>query len=450
MKRDKEQFEFLHPLVHGFQTVGFEIFLVGGSVRDYVLGQKVKDFDLCTNARPESVRTILEMKGANIIEKNGGNFGTVHCIWDGRDVEITTYRLDKKYETGSRRPEVEFADNLEDDLIRRDFTMNAMTMDVFGNINWDSPMTKMGYDDLMHNVLKAPRDPNVMFREDPLRILRMYRFAHRFNMKVDRKLRQAARNYAPHLKHVSMERIQEEFKKICDGNNPHEAIREMVSDGVMERVMYGVHRFLGHASPHDASRGMWRPTLEHMMAVVEHVSENGGNYQAVLATLFMLGDGVVSRDMGELKFSNADLKAVETMSKMARNYLGLSWGEGWEESEVRQFVTNCKGFHNEVLMIMKGDKLAREGNVLPGVDDLEAAVAAMSQETIEFLVDPKPPLNGEEVKEMLNIKDGPFLGSILKELKQMAIDGQITTKERATEWLLNGGVPGIQNEGSIH
>jgi poly(A) polymerase len=264
-----------------------------------------------------------------------------------------------------------------------------------------------------------------MFEEDPLRILRMYRFAHRLRFVIKDDLRQAARKFAHHLVYISTERIHDEFMKIVGGNSADIAISEMVADGVAPFVLKGLV-------------DMTDKDFKNAMEMVHCLSFWGQSKLVRLAAIFTMGYNDVKKDMNDLKFSNDDIKAVDTMVTAAVWAKELCRNKNaWDEAAVRLFIHTCKGFHHQTLCIMEASIRNSEKRFLdfPGYGPLTTEYAFMSQETIDFLINPKTALDGNEVKEILGIKDGPALGRVMKELKEMAISGHITTREEAEQWL---------------
>lgn len=301
-------FEFLLPIFAAFEAKGKQLFLVGGCVRDLVLHgghSQIKDFDLCTDALPEETTAILRGVGARTIDKNGGNFGTVHAVWCEEDVEVTTFRKDLDYPMGDRRPVVAFADTLEEDLVRRDFTINAMAS------RWDGEKFVLvdplgGCKDLLENrVLRSPQEAVKLMGDDPLRVLRAYRFAHRLGLRIDDDLRSAMRQFATSLAdksseptetfalgpeavlvtakaHISRERVHDELLKIAGGRAPWVAFKEMMEDGVLQQIIPELANQVGfdQQNPHHHLL-LW----EHTLSVVEHTVLQGGNGRAVITAL---------------------------------------------------------------------------------------------------------------------------------------------------------------------
>jgi poly(A) polymerase len=269
-----------------FRLEGKEIYAVGGCVRDLILGKEPKDWDFCTPLLPHEIEETLSTRFTErlkITDKKGGCHGTVHATIDGKEFEITTYRLDKDYPHGEhgRRPVVEFSSSREDDLMRRDFTINAIVLDAKGDVVIDG-ISGTGFRDLMLGWLTSPQDPVKLFTDDPLRILRMYRFAFRFSLSVDPTVRDAVRACSPMLRIVSRERIRMELINIIKGGNAAAAIREMVEDGTMHQIVPELSVQLGYDQQNPYHH---LPLLEHTIAVIDGVEKQSGDYKTLMAAL---------------------------------------------------------------------------------------------------------------------------------------------------------------------
>jgi poly(A) polymerase len=227
-----ESADLLKELGEKFSKNGFEISLVGGPVRDAVLGKLVKDLDLTTNAKPEEIQKCL--KGwADSIWDVGIKFGTVGAKVKDYVFEITTYRTEQ-YEDTSRKPSVEFGKTLEEDLARRDFTINAMALRL---PSFELVDIYNGLTDLNNKILRTPLDAQISFSEDPLRMLRAARFMSKLGLKPQADLVEAMKILAERLKIVSMERINDEFNKLLLTDKPRPGIELLVETGVAEHFL---------------------------------------------------------------------------------------------------------------------------------------------------------------------------------------------------------------------
>jgi poly(A) polymerase len=444
-----EQFKFLIPIAKLFERNKFKLYLVGGCVRDYKLDRSIKDFDLCTDALPDETTRLMKSAGANVIDKNGGNFGTVHCVFDGKEVEITTFRKDKNYPAGDRRPEVEFSNDLNDDLVRRDFTINAMAMDLYGNPA--GYMSTRGDRDLREKFLTSPQNPDVLFQDDPLRIMRMYRFACRLGFDINPIMRQSARDNASRLEIVRRERIHSELVQIAGGNEPHIAFRMMMEDGVLQNLFNGLALQVGF---NQRNKHHHLPLWEHTLKAVENAYRLKANYQVILAALLhdigkpfsyqnkpdgsrsykghdVMGSEIVYDDLANLKFSNKD---IDNITKMV--YYHISYcHDDWDNRKARRYLNKMGELANDHIILMRADRLSHAPgyNDCNSFDSLEQLLGQMDKEQV---VAPKALLSGTVISDMLNVAPGPELGAIIKALKQAQIDGDVLDKSQAKHWLI--------------
>ncbi len=477
-----EVLAFAAPIFRAFrEKSATPLYLVGGCVRDLILGYPVKDLDFTTSARPEQVREILTKLGAKVVEKNGGNFGTVHAIWKDWDIEITTYRVDKDYPLESRRPEVEFSTNLQDDLRRRDFTINAGCMDALGQY----PQVCASYlNDILERRLTSPQDPMKLFQDDPLRILRMYRFWYKYDLTIAFDLRQAARRCAHLIKYLSRERIHDELIKIAGGKHPHLAFRSMMEDGVLQQIIPELSSQVGYDqwNPHHD-----RPLWEHTLSVVEGLPASA-SYQLVLAALLhdvgkprtidfglhcekcyasvpytsilahkpcsrcqegtysqkvghytnhdVVGADVTCQILERLKFSNDD---IEFISGLVRHH-NIGFSAEWSFKTVRRFVNRVGTLLGPLLTLARADRAAHAPTRQSprSLDELEHIAATID---LSEVIKPKPLVSGNEVMSVLGLEPGPKVGAVLDQILNQQIDGIISTRDMALGYLY--GLKGV-------
>lgn len=437
-------FTTFSPIFDSFEFHGYQLYYVGGCVRDNLLGlTSFTDVDLCTNALPEETREILKSLGANIFELNGGNFGTIHCEIFGMKIEITTFREDILYKEDSRRPVVKFSSSLEDDLIRRDFTINSIAMDRDGEVV-NNTISEKGFLDLQNSKLVAPRDPMVMFREDPLRILRMYRFAHRFELMVDNDLRSAARMLCGLLAEkkniISRERVNEEFIKIASLPKCADAFRDMIYDGVMYHIFPKLSLFLGKGYYHSGLS-----IVESTLKTVEEISLIEESYQVRIAallqdTLDLIGSAyTLEKDLEALKFSNKDVQLIIHVADQAGRLLqGLGWFlEDEEGPPTERYVRYCihhAGDDYKEIIALASIKYKYLHPEIQGM--LDVFISLLDNLDIDSVVNPKKYLDGNEVMKILDIKPSPVLGNIMQAMTMEVVRGAINSREDAVKWLL--------------
>lgn len=496
-----EVFDFLKPVFKAFHEHGESIYLVGGCVRDQFLGiDIIKDFDLTTTATPDVIKNIMASLGANVIDKNGGNFGTIHSIYQGHDVEVTTHRADESYGQGNRRPRVNFSKNIKDDLGRRDFTINSMALN-YNNHGFILVDYFSGLSDLLHGDLRSPQDPNTLMSDDPLRILRAYRFAARFGLRIDKKLRMAMRQHACDLRFISVERIQQELIKICGGPNPDEAFRAMMEDGVLiqscmlpeiAQVQIGYNQI----NPHHHL-----PLWEHTLEVVRQTALMGGNWRAVWTALL---HDVAKPYSNQRVYKCLSCEAAGRKSKvrhslhpslipcedpyymececssnlpekiefekmqylghdmlgaiLARDIMGrLKFSNDDTDAvvrmidahqtdfrqahkKIRRFANKFGDIAHEFIPFLKADRLGHTpGSEFSKIEDLERLEEAFKNIDVQEALAPKLPLNGNEVMDMLGMRPGKELGVIMKALKEAFVNDEVLTRGQAIEFVKSYG-----------
>src|SRR5690349_3539818 len=288
--------EILLTLSRIFHDAGYELYMVGGAVRDLLLRRDAAlDIDLATNARPDEIKRLVNQTHPAAVIALGEKFGTIRVhYWRTRAdsaedtetesatsspapapvvaeapadvdvIEITTYRSDR-YDPDSRKPEVTFGDTLEDDLLRRDFTFNAMARDLQTGEIIDP---YGGREDLEHGLIRAVGDqPERRFDEDPLRMLRAARFAAQFNFRLEERTRAAIERQAGTLAKISRERIRDEFTKLLVAPHPGLGIRLLVDLGLMPHVVPEVMELRGVSQAPGHSKDVY----EHVVRVVERI-----------------------------------------------------------------------------------------------------------------------------------------------------------------------------------
>ncbi len=467
--------EVFRPLHLAFALEWKKLYLVGGSVRDLMWGYPVKDWDFCTDARPEKVREILASAGAHLIEKNGGNFGTVHCVWNDLDVEITTFRVDKDYPMGDRRPVVEFSESLWDDLRRRDFTINALCLDAYGSL---VDVSQLYEDDLARRYLTSPQNPLKLFQDDPLRIFRMYRFWFKYGLTIDPKLRMAARYCAPAVKLLSKERIHDELIKISQTPCPHEAFRAMMEDGIWHQIVPMLPWQVGYdqRNPHH-DRTLW----EHTLSTVEEARILTDDYRVILGALFhdiakpgslqlayhcdqcyksqrdekvdphaacdcggtysrivghytlhdVRGADVTREILTGLKFSNED---IEFISGLVLHH-NIQYNSKWSNQATRRFLNRVGDLFDPLMVLTRADRLAHADSrkSIKHLEELEREAKWVPREQV---IKPKPLVSGQVVMDLFLIKPGPRVGEILDQLLKAQIDGDVLTDHDAWKFLV--------------
>ncbi|MEM9609025.1 MAG: CCA tRNA nucleotidyltransferase [Actinomycetota bacterium] len=389
--------ERVAPLARRFRDAGHDLYLVGGVVRDLVLGRPSVDLDLTTDAHPDETKAIL---GGWADERwtQGERFGTIGCRKDGHDFEITTYRAEV-YDPTSRKPMVEFGTTLDGDLVRRDFTINAMAIDPL-EARLVDPHDGAG--DLAARRLRTPGPPQVSFDDDPLRMLRAARFAARFDLTVEPDVLEAMRHQAPRLAIVSAERIHDELGKLLGGPDPHRGLALLDEVGLLHPVLpeAELDREVLGRSPDDP--------LVRLALVLRGTDRDG-----------------LRRRLRALRFSNDETATVSTIVELVER--GLDEG-----------VTQLP-----MLRRLRRDAGERLDRVLDAVRSIDPERGASLEAAIGALVTAEPPgdvvrLDGGAVKAELDLPPGPAIGEALGVLDEALLDeGPLSADEqlsRLREW----------------
>ena len=406
-----------------FDNAGFEFYVVGGTIRDLVLGVDSDDFDICTNARPEEILGIVK-NVADHIWRQGEVFGTIGIEYKGLKFEITTYRKEI-YVDDSRKPQVEFGDDLEIDLYRRDFTINAMAFSL--------PEAKLvdphgGLDDLLNQRLRTPLSPIVSFNDDPLRMLRAARFIARFDLEADNELVDAVKELRTRLKIVSSERIRDELCKLLIVKDPSKGLfflsNTKLSDeffpelNLMSVPQDPVHNHKDVLIHTIAVVANTRPELRVRLAALFHdiakpdtydVGENGVTFRFHE----VVGAKMTRKRMRELTFSKEMIKDV---SQLVFLHLRIhTYAMGWSDSAVRRYVRDAGHLLSDLNHLQRCDcttRNPRKAQILADrMDELEGRIVQLGKQ--EELNKIRPHLDGGQIMEHLNLKPSREVGQAL-------------------------------------
>ncbi len=424
------------PLADVFSAAGHRLYLVGGVVRDLLAGGPVDDMDLdyTTDATPDVVKQLLSSTGATVWD-HGARFGTISAKLGGRVVEVTTHRAEA-YEPDSRKPEVVFSDDVEADLSRRDFTINAMALEVTsGEPRLIDPFD--GASDLVARRLRTPLAPEESFSDDPLRMMRAARFVARFDLEVDPALADAVRAMAPRLGIVSMERIRAELDKLMVVPDPTKGLWFLVDLGLAEIVLPELPAMRVEQDPIHRHKDV----LTHTIAVVRKTSPD---LVLRLAALFhdvgkpktrSIGDGGVSFHHHEVvgaRMTRDRMKALRYSKQMVDDvsnlvYLHLrfhTYQMGWSDSAVRRFVRDAGDQLDRLIELTRCDCTTRNKKkaemLSRRMDELEERIAQLEEQ--EAMAAIRPDLDGADVMEHLGIPPGPVVGEALAHLLELRLE----------------------------
>jgi poly(A) polymerase len=449
----------LAPLAERFGSAGHRLYLVGGTVRDLLLGRAVQqDYDATTDARPDQIKALLD-GWADAIWTQGERFGTIGAKRGDRVYEITTHRAEA-YVPDSRKPNVEFADAIEADLSRRDFTINAMALeltdatpalvDPFG-----------GAADLATKVLRTPLTPEVSFSDDPLRMLRAARFLAGYQLTPVPELVAAVGNMRARLEIVSAERIRDELDKLIVVDHPSDGLWFLVSTGLAEEFLPELPGMQLEQDPIHRHKDV----LTHTLAVVENVRPDASPHfdfrRTRLAALFhdigkpktrsyRKGKGVtfyhhevvgarMTRDrLQALRYSNEDVADITRLVELHLRF--HTYQMGWTDSAVRRYVRDAGPLLHDLNVLTRCDCTTRNERkavqLSKRMDDLEERIAELSAR--EELASLRPELDGHEVMQHLGIRPGPLVGEVMDFLLEIRLEdgllGRAAVLERLDAW----------------
>jgi poly(A) polymerase len=440
-----------------FARHGYELALVGGPVRDVFLGERPVDLDLATDATPEQVLAMVH-GWADKVWTVGIAFGTVGVRKGKSLFEITTYRSEQ-YERYSRKPGVQYGKSLEEDLARRDFTINAMAARLPG---YELADPFGGLDALKEKVLRTPGLPALSFSDDPLRILRAARFAAKLGFEVAPEVRAAMTEQAGRLEIVSVERITVELTKLMLTPDPALGIDVLVQTAVANQVLPEVPRLRMEADEHHRHKDVYQHSLTVLRQAIELEAQYGlaGDLTVRLAALLhdigkprtrtLLPDGRVAFHLHEVigaKMTRKRLTAlrfptdvVKDVSRLVELHLRFhGYGEGdWTDSAVRRYVRDAGPLLSRLHVLTRADcttrNRAKAQRLARAYDGLELRIAELSQQ--EELDKIRPELDGTEIMRILRIAPGPMVGRAWNFLLELRISEGELGRERVIQELL--------------
>ena len=444
-----------------FATAGYEIALVGGPVRDVLLGRFGPDHDLdfTTNARPTKILDILE-GWADAIWDVGIKFGTVGARKNGRELEITTYRTET-YDPTSRKPEVEFGDSLEGDLHRRDFTVNAMAMRLPA-MEFVDPYK--GVSDLAARTLRTPATPQQSFDDDPLRMMRAARFSAQLEFEIDDEVFAAMSQMAERISIVSPERVREEFMKLVMSDHPRRGLRALVDTGLAELVLPELPLLQLEEDEHHHHKDVYEHTLTVLEQAMEletlHEPASGPDPVLRLAALLhdigkprtrkfedggrvsfhhheVVGARMTRKRMQAMRFSNEMIDDVSKLVELHLRFHGYGTGE-WSDSAVRRYVRDAGDQLVRLHKLTRADSTTRNKRraaaLQSAYDSLENRIAVLNEQ--EELASIRPDLDGAAIMSIQNIPPGPMVGKAYNFLLELRLDRGPLSTDEATKALL--------------
>ncbi|MFE2227069.1 CCA tRNA nucleotidyltransferase [Streptomyces kronopolitis] len=436
-------------LARRFQEAGFTLALVGGSVRDALLGRLGNDLDFTTDARPEDVLKIVR-PWADAVWEVGIAFGTVGCKKDSFDIEVTTYRSEA-YDRTSRKPEVSYGDSIEQDLARRDFTVNAMAV-LLPQKEFVDPHD--GLEDLAARVLRTPGTPQESFSDDPLRMMRAARFAAQLDFEVAPEVIAAMKAMSERIEIVSAERVRDELNKLILAPHPREGLRLLVDSGLAAQVLPELPALRLESDEHHRHKDVY----EHSLTVLEQaidLEEDGPDLVLRLAALLhdigkprtrrfeqdgrvsfhhheVVGAKMTKKRMTALKYSNDMIKDVSRLVELHLRFHGYGTGE-WTDSAVRRYVRDAGPQLERLHKLTRSDCTTRNkrkaGALSRAYDGLEERIARLQeQEELEAI---RPDLDGNEIMQILGMRPGPEVGKAYQQMLELRLEHGPMDREAA-------------------
>jgi poly(A) polymerase len=455
-------------LALAFEAGGHELALVGGPVRDAFLGRQGNDLDFTTDATPDEILAIVKP----IAEAHwdiGRAFGTIGAKIAGETVEITTYRADA-YDGDSRKPAVVFGSRLEDDLTRRDFTVNALALRL-PQLELVDPSG--GVEDLIAKTLRTPAAPEQSFGDDPLRMLRAARFSAQLGFDVEDATREAMTALASEIDRISAERVRDELSKLLLTDSPRGGIRLLVESGLAERVLPEVPALKLERDEHHRHKDVYEHSLTVLDQAIDYEKSRGvlDSPDLILRLGALLHDigkpatrrlepgGAVSfhhhdvvgaklarKRLRALRFDNDTVAAVSRLIELHLRFFGYTDG-AWTDSAVRRYVRDAGDQLERLHILARADVTTRNrrkaDQLAFAYDDLEERIAVLAEE--EELAAVRPELDGAEIMRILDVKPGPIVGEAYRFLLELRLDegpiGSDAAAERLRSWWAQRGAP---------
>jgi len=442
------------PVAERFANAGHRLYLVGGIVRDLLLDRPLDggDIDLTTDAHPDEIKRILA-PGAEALWTQGERFGTIGARIGGWDFEVTTHRAEA-YHPDSRKPEVAFAEMVEADLSRRDFTVNAMAIEL-PDPRLIDPFD--GATDLAARTLRTPLSPTESFTDDPLRMLRAARFIAGYGLAPVPELVAAVTDLRERMSIVSPERIRDEFDKLMVVDDPAPGLWFLVDTGLIDEFFPEVSALRVEQDPIHRHKDVLAHTIAVVGGVAPRKPDGSPNRITRLAALYhdlgkpktrsigpkgvsfhhheVVGARMTRERMRALRYSRADIEAVSQLV-----YLHLrfhTYGMGWTDAAVRRFVRDAGPLLDELVELTRCDCTTRNkrkaAELARRMDDLEDRIADLRQrEEMEAI---RPDLDGSDVMELLGLQPGPEVGRALAFLLEQRLEHGPMEPDQAAERL---------------
>jgi poly(A) polymerase len=442
----------LSPLAMRFRDANVRLYLVGGIVRDLLIDRATSelDFDLTTDATPEQIKSIIN-GWADAVWTAGERFGTISLQKDGRTYEITTHRAEA-YSPDSRKPDVQFSNDIATDLSRRDFTVNAMALEITA----DAPELVDPYGgvaDLLSKTLRTPLSPNESFSDDPLRMMRAARFMSALQLQPVPELVEAVRQMHERLTIISAERVRNELDRLLVTDHPSLGLWFLVDTGLAEHFFPELPAMKLEQDPIHRHKDV----LTHTFAVVENVRRDAVaqfDFRITrLAALFhdigkpktrafadgkgvtfhhheVVGARMAKKRLQAMRYSSQDVEAITELVALHLRF--HTYQMGWSDSAVRRYVRDAGSLLQELNVLTRCDCTTRNEKkamiLSKRMDELEARIAELAKD--EELAALRPEMDGAEVMAHLSLSPGREVGVALNFLMDIRLDeGELGAEE---------------------
>ncbi len=440
-------------LAERFADAGHELYLVGGPVRDAFLGLQSEDIDFATDAPPEVTVGIIKPV-ASKVWMQGARFGTVGAEIESSPVEITTFRTEK-YQPSSRHPDVTFAADIETDLMRRDFTVNAMAV----RLPSKEPVDPHGgREDLKRKVLRTPQDPLDSFSDDPLRMLRAFRFMSQLDFNIDPLTFDAIGELKGSIETISAERIRDEMSKLLVGKAPAKALEWADRSGLTDLFLPELGALKLEQDPVQKHKDVFRHTLAVMertdaeltlrlAALLHDIGKPSTRAITEDAVTFYhheaRGAKMAEKRLKELRFPNEVIDEVKHLVAMHGRAMDV---HNWTDSAVRRYVRDAGPYLGSLNRLVRADCTTRDSakarRLAERMDELEARIAELAER--EELDRIRPDLDGNEIMKHLDLDPGPLVGEAWNFLLEIRLEegviGPEEAKRRLDAWAGSKGL----------
>ncbi len=452
----------LIELARRFGDAGFELALVGGPVRDALMGRPGQDWDFTTSARPEEIERLVA-GWADAVWDVGREFGTIALRKGAADVEITTYRSDE-YDLSSRKPQVRFGDSLVGDLSRRDFTVNAMAVLLRApdgdDVQWEFVDPHGGLADLASRTLRTPVAAAISFGDDPLRMMRAARFVAQLEFEADPEVTAAIEAMADRLDIISAERVRDELVKLIRADRPVIGLRVLVETGLADLVLPELPALKLESDEHHRHKDVYEHSLTVLEQAIalESLRDATAAPDAVLRLAALLHDvgkpktrrfqpdGTVTfhhhdvvgaklarKRLRELRFSNDEIDDIARLVELHLRFHGYGAGE-WTDSAVRRYVRDAGDQLERLHILTRADCTTRNqrkaARLQRTYDELEKRIAALAEK--EGLDAMRPDLDGNQIMQILGIGPGREIGDAYAFLLELRLERGPLGEEAAT------------------